>query len=61
MTETKEKKKTVTHLVNLVKLANYIESYIRKFILEKRKEYWKQLFYGSILKKFHGITGRDQC
>ena len=41
--------KILTDLIHLIKLANNIKAYIRKFILQKRKENWKELFNCGIL------------
>jgi hypothetical protein len=43
--------KNGTNLINLIKFADYVESNIRKFILQQRKKNRKKLFNGSILPK----------
>jgi hypothetical protein len=40
-----------TNLINLIKLADYVEPHIRKFVLQQRKKNRKKLFNGSILQK----------
>jgi hypothetical protein len=40
-----------TNLINLIKFADYVESNIRKFILEQRKKNRKKLFNSSILQE----------
>ena len=48
--------KNYNHLVDLIKLANDIQSDIWKFIFQKRKKYGKQLLYGRILQPSKEIT-----
>lgn len=47
---TKQNKKKKTNLIHLVELANYIQSNIRKFILQKREKYWQKLLDCGILQ-----------
>ena len=39
----------------MIKFADYVQSNIRKFILQQREKNWKKLFNGSILPKKTGI------
>jgi hypothetical protein len=40
-----------TNLINLIKFADYVESNIRKFILEQRKKNRKKLLNSSVLQE----------
>ena len=50
--------KDSTGLIDLIKLADYVEPHIRKFVFQQRKKNRKKLFNGSILQKATDEAGQ---